>query len=260
MIIGIDHVLVAVSDVAQAMETYRNLGFEVRQGGEHPRFGTHNALVPLADGGYLELIGVKNRDLATQFPHTRLIVEALARENRLANFALDARSLQEEVEAIRKRGVKIEDPSAGERLRPDGQQVAWKSAHPENLRLPFLIEDVTPREVRISPPIEGVGRSLSLHSLTVGAQNAQPFSGELNQYTGVQPTQGVFQFQRGAIQVVENGRSEWLIEFVLKADNLVAIAQAWNAQDVPSREEMSELLGKTLVPLHTEGVNLRISG
>jgi hypothetical protein len=259
MIIGIDHVLIAVSDMGRAMQTYRNLGFEVRPGGEHPRFGTHNALVPLADGGYLELIGVKDHDLATQFPHTRLIVEALARENRLANFALDVRSLQVEVEAIRKRGVKIEDPTPGERLRPDGQQVAWKSAHPDNLRLPFLIEDVTPREVRISPPSEGVGRSLTLQSLIVGAQNTESFSGELEQFTGIHPTQGIVRFQRGAIQVAENGRPEWLIELVLKPDKLAAIAQVWNAQGVPYREEMSETLEKTLVPLNTEGASLRIS-
>jgi hypothetical protein len=260
MIIGIDHVLIAVADMTHAMETYRNLGFEVRPGGEHPRFGTYNALVPLTDGSYLELIGVRNHDLATQFPHTRLIVEALARENRLANFALETRSLQEEAQAIRKRGVKIEDPAAGERLRPDGQQVAWRSAHPENLRLPFLIEDITPREVRISPPIEGIGRSLSLQSLTIGAQNTESFSAELEQFTGIPPTEGVFRFQRGAIQVVENSRSEWLIELVLRADNLEAIAQAWKAQGVPLRAEMSEPLDKALVPLHTEGVYLRISG
>jgi hypothetical protein len=96
--------------------------------------------------------------------------------------------------------------------------------------------------------------------LIVGAQNTESFSGELEQLTGIHPTQGIFPFQRGAIRVVENGRSEWLIELVLKADNLEAIAQVWIAQGVPYHEEMSELREKTLVPLHTEGVLLRISG
>ncbi len=120
--------------------------------------------------------------------------------------------------------------------------------------------DITPREVRISPPIEGIGCSLSLESLTVGAQNGETFSAEFEQFTGIHPTQGDFRFQRGAIRVVENSDSEWLVELILRAENLEAIAQAWQAQGVPLREEISVRLDKTLIPVHTEGVYLRISG
>jgi hypothetical protein len=53
MITGIDHVLIAVEDLDLAIEVYEQLGFQVLRGGDHPKMGTSNALVPLADGTYL---------------------------------------------------------------------------------------------------------------------------------------------------------------------------------------------------------------
>jgi len=50
MVLGIDHVLIAVESFDHAAEAYRRLGFQVMRGGEHPGMGTANALLPLADG------------------------------------------------------------------------------------------------------------------------------------------------------------------------------------------------------------------
>ena len=101
MIIGVDHILIATDDLELAIETYQALGFQVLRGGEHPGRGTYNALVPLADGTYLELMGVRDRDLAEQFPPSRRVVERLDHENRLATFALDSDNLENDVAAIR---------------------------------------------------------------------------------------------------------------------------------------------------------------
>src|SRR5512142_2784448 len=118
MIIGVDHILIAVESVEGAMDIYRRLGFDVQAGGEHPHMGTYNALVPLSDGAYLELIGVKDRTKAQQFPNTIQVVKALARENRLAAFALESNDLSSDVKALNERGLEIDDPAEGERLRP----------------------------------------------------------------------------------------------------------------------------------------------
>jgi hypothetical protein len=56
MLRGIDHLVVAVPDLASAMKTYRDLGFTVTPGGRHPGVGTDNALIPFRDGAYLELV------------------------------------------------------------------------------------------------------------------------------------------------------------------------------------------------------------
>ena len=52
----IDHVVIKVTDLDRAMADYEALGFSVVRGGEHPMWGSRNALVCFADGSYLELI------------------------------------------------------------------------------------------------------------------------------------------------------------------------------------------------------------
>jgi hypothetical protein len=55
----IDHVVIVVRDLAQATADYSAAGFTVTPGGEHAEGTTHNALIPFADGSYLELITFK---------------------------------------------------------------------------------------------------------------------------------------------------------------------------------------------------------
>jgi hypothetical protein len=46
----------------------------------------------------------------------------------------------------------VTGPNPGGRTRPDGQEVAWRIVRPattESARLPFVIEDVTPRDLRV---------------------------------------------------------------------------------------------------------------
>ena len=52
----LDHLVIAVADLARAVEDYRALGFTVNIGGRHPGRTSHNALVVFEDGAYLELI------------------------------------------------------------------------------------------------------------------------------------------------------------------------------------------------------------
>jgi hypothetical protein len=52
-------------------------------------------------------------------------------------------------------------------VRPDGQRVAWKSLHPRDPRLPFMIEDVTPHSLRAPPPAEGLGTRAVIARLVV---------------------------------------------------------------------------------------------
>jgi hypothetical protein len=52
----LDHLVIAVNDLAQTMRDYQSLGFTVQPGGKHPGRQSHNALVVFEDGTYLELI------------------------------------------------------------------------------------------------------------------------------------------------------------------------------------------------------------
>jgi hypothetical protein len=149
MITGVDHLVILVRDLDTAMEDYARLGFTVERGGQHPG-GTHNALIALADGAYLELIAFQQPDAASDHPWH----DALALGEGLVAFALGSDDLAGDAVAIRGRGLAVDEPGDGSRLRPDGQRVAWRNAGagagPRGRQRPFLIEDVTPRGLRVA--------------------------------------------------------------------------------------------------------------
>ena len=58
---ALDHVVLPVEDIGVSRERYERLGFTVAPRGEHP-FGTENACVFLADGTFLEPLGVAQRE------------------------------------------------------------------------------------------------------------------------------------------------------------------------------------------------------
>jgi catechol 2,3-dioxygenase-like lactoylglutathione lyase family enzyme len=143
MIHAIDHIVILVTDLAAAVDDYTALGFTVTPGGEHTGGATHNALVIFADDTYLELIAFKRPAPEHQWYRQATIGEGLI------DFALLPTAIEADLAAARERGLAIEGPFAGGRLRPDGQQVAWQTGRASTPDLPFLCGDVTPRVLRV---------------------------------------------------------------------------------------------------------------
>lgn len=257
MILGIDHILIAVEDLELATEVYEQLGFQVLQGGEHPKMGTHNALVPLADGTYLELIGVWDESLAQQFSHP--VLAALKSENRLAAFALASDDLDADVAAIRARGFEIGDPREGERQRPDGVRVAWRSAHPTDSRFPFILQDVTPRETRSPAQTEGIGQTLRMGDVNVGVTDLASAQDAYQKLLGVNGEDGWLELPRGAI-ILKDVDTERVLQLVLEADNPLEIVSEWQQENVPFEQEIIGGMGITLEPVNTLGVPMQITG
>ena len=56
MLAGLDHLVILVEELEEAIAGYEELGFRVTPGGEHADGLTRNALVPFVDGTYLELV------------------------------------------------------------------------------------------------------------------------------------------------------------------------------------------------------------
>ena len=256
MILGIDHILIAVEDLAKAMELYRRLGFQVLAGGEHPTVGTHNALVPLADGSYLELVGVKKPELAQQFPFGQQVLEALAKPNRLAGYALESGDVNGDVRAIRDRGLTIAKAPPGGRARPDGQQVSWRTAHLENPRLPFLIQDLTPRQLRVPPPSEGLGGATRVGWVEVGASDFQPVITSFTQLLGERPVEGKFSLQRGAIHLSQSFSGDGVQMAALLTQDVAGLARDWEARGVLFYDEVIRGNGRVLVPRDTGGARI----
>ena len=142
---GIDHIVVVVRELESAIESFSRAGFTVVRGGKHP-IGTHNALIAFSDGTYIELIAFLNPVPGHPWQ------TALEKGGGIIDFCMSTDDLEGDVEAMRRAGAKINDPSPLTRDRPDGYKLSWVLAIPQppfNGQLPFLIKDETPRDERV---------------------------------------------------------------------------------------------------------------
>ncbi|MDP9281112.1 MAG: VOC family protein [Chloroflexota bacterium] len=135
----LDHVVYIARDLAAAVDDYRRQGFTVTPGGQHAGGVTHNALVCFADGSYLEIVGFRRPD-----PTHRWWTHATS--GGFADFAVLSDDLAQDVSELK--DLVVRDAAEGGRTRPDGVALRWRVAF---LRapLPFLIEDLTPRDLRV---------------------------------------------------------------------------------------------------------------
>jgi catechol 2,3-dioxygenase-like lactoylglutathione lyase family enzyme len=193
MITGFDHFIVLVNDLNAAIETYRRLGFDARAGGEHPAFGTRssrNALVALADGTYLELVAFKDAALAAKTFWGAGVAKLRAGEG-FGGYVLASNDLASDAAQLRARALNIGEPADGSRVRPDGQRVAWHIALFDNSPvglLPFLIQDDTPRQLRIEAAKEGMGSRARVKEVIVAVKDADAARDAYRALVNVEPT------------------------------------------------------------------------
>lgn len=184
MILGVDHIVILVAELERASADYAALGFTVVRGGDHPGGATHNALIAFADGSYIELIAFKQPN--EQHRWWRRGGEGLI------DFALLPGAIAQDVADARARGLEMDGPIDGGRLRPDGQRLEWRTAHSPAPGLPFLCGDITPRELRvpsgdawrhangargvaaISVAVEDIAASGASYAALIGEQFAPP--------------------------------------------------------------------------------------
>lgn len=146
MIRGIDHLVIACADPeAAAAALASQLGLSAGGGGRHAGRGTWNRIVWLADGSYLELIGVDDPELAGQSPVGAAAVRTLHEHGGgLATYALRVDDLAATVDALRAGDSSIGPATHGSRTRDDGEVVDWWTAVPDSDLgadgVPFLIE------------------------------------------------------------------------------------------------------------------------
>ena len=142
MLRQLDHVVFVFRELQSAIDDFRRRGFTVSPGGEHADHITHNALIPFADGTYLELVGF--RDLSRAATHRWWNVAANG--GGIADFALLSDDIAADTAALADL-VKSPAKESG-RITPDGVELKWRTAVLK-APLPFIIEDLTPREFRV---------------------------------------------------------------------------------------------------------------
>jgi hypothetical protein len=164
--LAFDHAVVVVPDLAAASAAFAAAGFAVTPGGRHAGLPTANALVAFADGGYLELLAPRDAEaraslrvraarrgweaeLRRASAIGRRFLPRLAMREGVADVVLRRAGLARFAAESRRRGVVMTGPVAMGRERPDGARLEWTLVLPAADVLPFLIEDVTPRERRV---------------------------------------------------------------------------------------------------------------
>src|SRR6185503_12788872 len=150
MIQGIDHLIIVVKDLAQAAKDYEQLGFTVIPGGQHP-VGSHNVLISLRDGSYLEIIAFYREALDHRW------WEPLSKGERFVDFCFQTDDLRGDTKKLKDAGAEINNPVPWSRKRPDGYELKWLLSLATGSHrgvAPFLIEDVTPRAERIPQQFE----------------------------------------------------------------------------------------------------------
>jgi hypothetical protein len=145
MIRAIDHLVIATADPdAAATELESSLGVTVAGGGRHPGRGTFNRIAWLADGSYLELIGVDDADAARADAIGAAVLRTLeAHDGGLATWALREDAIEGASAALSVLGS-FGPAVHGSRTRADGEMVEWWTSVPRRDlapdSTPFLIE------------------------------------------------------------------------------------------------------------------------
>ena len=149
MIHRIDHLVIISPELEKAVADAREAGFTVVPGGTHADGATHNALIAFADGSYIELISPVH---GTQGKSHRWFPR-LEAGGGLVDICLGSDDMVADVREINNRGRAYSAPIENGRLRPDGVELRWKGSMPPGpvggTGWPFLIEDVSPRELRV---------------------------------------------------------------------------------------------------------------
>lgn len=138
------------------------LGRDFVDGGVHPRFGTTNMILPLADGTYLEIVEALEHPAADKAPFGQAVKARSALGGGWLGWVVAVPDITVVEERLGRGAVD------GRRHRPDGTELSWKQIGVNGLiadpQLPFFIEWQTPSDLH---PSAGADSSLSLAGVEI---------------------------------------------------------------------------------------------
>lgn len=155
----VDHVTIAGSRLARVEEAFAQLGLATDYGGPHSNGITHMALLGFDDGSYIELIS----SLEPGQKDGAFWGEFIAGDGGPCAWAVYVDDVEAEAQRMRSLGVTVDGPHYYNRRRPDGALVEWNLAflgdEGAGAVIPFIIKDITPRELRVQPSASVTGRN-----------------------------------------------------------------------------------------------------
>jgi hypothetical protein len=166
----VDHLVYASSNLERGIaEIEQLLGIRASLGGQHPNWGTRNALIALGPSSYLEIIApdpdhsppVEGRPFGLEAIGSSRLVGWAAKDSALTNFR----------DAAAQHGVELGRVLSGSRKQADGTVLMWKLTDLRcviaNGIVPFFIDwGTTPHPALVAP------RGATLVSLVAKHPNA----------------------------------------------------------------------------------------
>jgi hypothetical protein len=152
----IDHVILGVHDLDKAAARLaERYGLGSIAGGRHPGWGTANRIVPLGQS-YLEILAVVDHPEAQTSPVGRTIRAAIGDREHLIGWCVATDDIDRVAAHLR---IPI---ASGERIRPDGVRLSWRSvgfmSHPDDRSIPFFVQWDVPDDLH-------PGRATSPHAI-----------------------------------------------------------------------------------------------
>ncbi len=147
----IDHVTIAGPELAPMEQAFAGLGLATDYGGPHSNGITHMALLGFVDGSYIELIS----SLEPGRKDTAFWGKHIAGNGGPCAWATQVDDVAAEAARVAALEIPVEGPAYYNRRRPDQTLVEWNSAflgeQGAGATLPFIIKDITPRQLRVRP-------------------------------------------------------------------------------------------------------------
>jgi hypothetical protein len=118
------------------------LGKDFTDGGIHPRFGTRNMILPLADSTYLEIVEVLDHPASDKAPFGQAVRARSALGGGWLGWVVSV----DDISVVEKRLGR--EAAAGNRHRPDGTELKWQQIGVNGLisdpQLPFFVQWESP--------------------------------------------------------------------------------------------------------------------
>jgi hypothetical protein len=137
---GIDHVVLAISDLDRGIEQLgESCGVLPVRGGEHGHTGTENALLSMGPGAYIEVLAPQDgAELPPQLQPLRGVANLTP-----VSWAVATRNADLMSQMLRAHGYTVSEPQAGSRETTGGAVIRWRTFQltaPKIEGAPFFIE------------------------------------------------------------------------------------------------------------------------
>jgi hypothetical protein len=167
----LDHIVFAAGPeglAGTARELSGLLGEEFVTGGVHPRFGTRNAILPLTEGTYLEVVEVLDHPASDKAPFGQAVRARSLLGGGWLGWAVSVDDIAPFEQRLGREAVN------GNRHRPDGVELLWKQLGVKGLQsdpqLPFFIQWEIDSSLH---PSAGATGQVSLEALEIAGDSAR---------------------------------------------------------------------------------------